>query len=104
MGTIRLRLREVIAQREARDNRRMPHDEIARETGVDAETIAAMMENRASDVSLDALARLCDHLTCAPADLLDYSRGEAASEDMVDVRDIVDSWEQQYGADEHPRH
>jgi putative transcriptional regulator len=104
MGTIRLRLREVVAQREARDNRRMPPDEIARETGIDADTIAAMIENRADSVSLDALAKLCDLLSCAPADLLDYSRGESASEDMVDVRDIVDSWEQQYGADEHPRH
>ncbi len=104
MGTIRLRLREVIAQREARDNRRIAADDLARETGIDAETIAAMIDNRASSVALDVLATLCDHLHCVPADLLEYSRDEAMAEDAVDVREIVDSWEQQYGADEHPRH
>jgi putative transcriptional regulator len=103
MATIKLRLRELLAQREQQAERRMRLSEIAQATGISTATLTAMINNQTDRVSLQALARLCDYLRCAPADLLLYTTGDADT-DVVDAREIVDRWQQDYGADEHPRH
>jgi putative transcriptional regulator len=101
MPTIKLRLRELLAQREDRENRRIRLAEIAEATGISVNVLTPMINNQTDRVSLSALAKLCDYLHTRPADLLQYSADEA-DEDTVDARDIVDRWERRYGADEHP--
>ena len=103
MATIKLRLGELLAQRQARENRQITLDEIAEATGVSTDTLTAMVNNETDQVSLQALAELCECLSCAPADLLSLTRDETMDDEAVDVRDIVNKWEQHYGADEHPR-
>jgi len=102
MSTIKLRLRELLTERENRENRRIRLAEVAQATGISTSTLTPMINNQSDRVSLQALAKLCDYLHCTPADLLRYS-ADVDEEDAVDARAIVDRWEQEYGADEHPR-
>lgn len=102
MPTIKLRLRELLAQRESRESRRIRLAEIAQTTGISANTLTPMINNQTDRVSLQALARLCDYFHCMPGDLLQLTSGEEVDEDTVDARDIVNKWDQDYGADEHP--
>lgn len=102
MGTIRLRLREMIAHYGAHTNQRLTLEEVAQATGIERTTLAALADNQAEWLALDDLARLCDYLHCVPADLLEYRRADAEAE-TLDAREIVSQWEAAYGADEHPR-
>jgi putative transcriptional regulator len=102
MATLKLRVRELLAQREERENRRIRLAELAQATGVSVNVLTPMINNQADRVSLQCLGKLCEYFHCTPADLLRYD-ADATEEDAVDARDIVDRWEQQYGADERPR-
>lgn len=101
MATIKLRVQELLRQREDRENRRIRLAELAQATGIAEDDLQALINNQTDTVSLKALARLCDYFLCTPRELLRYSADEAAA-DVVDAREIVNRWEQQYGADEHP--
>ena len=102
MATVKLRVREMLAQREDREQRRIRLTEVAGETKLSVEMLTLMLNNEADQISLTALAELCDYFHCTPGELLRYD-GTVGDDDAVDARDIVDKWEQQYGADEHPR-
>jgi putative transcriptional regulator len=102
MATIKLRLRELLTQRENQLDRRIRLSEVAQATGISVNVLTALINNQADKVSLQALAALCTYLHCTPGDLLRYNATAEDAEDLVDARDIVDNWEQQYGADEHP--
>ncbi|WP_026369678.1 helix-turn-helix domain-containing protein [Kallotenue papyrolyticum] len=102
MGTIRLRLREMIAQYAAHTDQRLTLEDVAHATGIDRTTLTMLADNQVGQIDLDHLARLCDYLHCAPADLLEYRRADAEAE-TLDAREIVSQWEAEYGADEHPR-
>ena len=102
MATIKLRVHELLRQREDREERRIRLNEVAEATGISVNTLTPLLNNQTDRVSLQALAKLCDYFHCTPADLVRYS-AEDADADVVDARDIVGRWEQQYGADEYPR-
>ncbi|HEX6288873.1 MAG TPA: helix-turn-helix transcriptional regulator [Herpetosiphonaceae bacterium] len=102
MATMRLRLRELLTQRENQLDRRIRLNEVAQETGISANTLTAMINNQSDRVSLQALAKLCEYFHCTPGELFRYSAEPEGIADVIDARDIVRSWEQQYGADEHP--
>ena len=102
MSTIRLRLRELIAEREAAQGRQLPLEEIARETGIVRQTLEELVHDGAEVLRLRDLAQLCDYLDVKPGMLFDYSSaGQGPLE--LDARDIVKRWEVEYGSDEHPR-
>jgi DNA-binding Xre family transcriptional regulator len=101
MATIKLRLRELLTERENQLDRRIRLAEVAQATGISVNTLTAMINNQSDRVSLQALATLCDYFHCTPGDLFRYT-ADLEDADVVDARDIVNSWEQQYGADEHP--
>lgn len=102
MATIKLRLRELLTQRENQLDRRIRLAEVAQATGISVNTLTSMINNQADRVSLQALATLCTYFHCTPGDLFRYSAATDEAEDLVDARDIVNRWEDQYGADEHP--
>jgi DNA-binding Xre family transcriptional regulator len=102
MATIKLRLRELLTKRENQLDRRIRLAEVAQATNISVNTLTAMINNQADRVSLQALAALCDYFHCTPGDLFRYSAKSDDADDVVDARDIVSSWEEQYGADEHP--
>ncbi len=102
MATIRLQLRELLTRREEQENRRIRLAEIAQATGLSTQTLSALINNQTDRVSLKALATLCEYFGCTPAELLHYAPTPLEDE-VVDVRDVVQSWEERYGADEYPR-
>jgi putative transcriptional regulator len=102
MSTITLRLHELLRQREERENRRIRLAEITQATGISPNTLTPMLNNQSDRVSLEALAKLCSYFGCTPADLMRYSEQADEGEDAIDARQIVNRWEQDYGADEHP--
>lgn len=102
MPTIKLRLRELLAQRESRESRRIRLTEVAQATGVSVNTLTPMINNQTDRVSLQALAKLCTYFHCMPGDLLQISSDEEREDDAVDARDIVHRWDREYGADEYP--
>jgi len=102
MATVTLLLRELLSERENRENRRIRLAEIARATGLSTNALQSMINNETDRVSLSALGRLCDYFRVTPAELLRL-QPDAADEDTIDARDIVEHWDRQYGDDEHPR-
>lgn len=102
MATITLRLHELLRQREERENRRIRFNEIAQATGISPNTLTPLFNNQTDRVSLETLAKLCGYFHCTPADLMRYQEQADEGEDAIDARHIVNKWEQQYGADEHP--
>lgn len=102
MATVTLLLRELLSERENRENRRIRLAEISQSTGISTTTLQAMINNETDRVSLSSLGRLCDYFHVTPAELLRL-RPDADADDAIDARDIVEQWDRQYGADEHPR-
>ena len=102
MAPLKLRLHELLRQREDREGRRIRLTEIAQATGISTNVLTPMINNQTDRVSLDALGKLCDYFKCTPAELLRYANAVEDAADAVDAREIVNRWEQQYGADEHP--
>ena len=102
MSTVTLLLRELLSERENREKRRIRLAEIGQATGLSTSTLQAMINNDTDRVSLSALGRLCDYFHVTPAELLRL-QADAADEDTMDARDIVEQWDRQYGDDEHPK-
>lgn len=110
MGTMSLRIRELLAERGERMGRPVQLAEVAQATGIPVPALTDMYHNRAGHVSLQWLAALCDYFGCVPADLLRYepSLERSVNQDeepplAVDAREIVERWERDYGQDERPK-
>ena len=58
---IRFRLKELIADKEFREDRRITLDEIARETGVHRTTLSKISNQRGHKTNTDVLDRLCNY-------------------------------------------
>jgi putative transcriptional regulator len=71
-GTIRNRLRVVLAEKETRDGRRYTYREIEDLTGVSTSTLTDWAKGRVKQYAVVTLAALCQFLECVPADLLEY--------------------------------
>lgn len=72
VGTIRNRLRVVIAQKELQDGRKYTYKNIQEITGIATSTLIDWTKGRARLISVETLATLCDFLECTPGDLLEY--------------------------------
>ena len=103
MGQIYVRVNELIKARELREGRRLALAEVAHAVGLSPEMLAALVNNRANDISFEVLAALCDYFQCTAGDVLYYDADPLVlDEDEIESRDIVARWERIYGADEHP--
>ena len=101
MGQIQLRIDELIKAVELREGHHLDLDDVSRATGIDRETLASLAENRAEDVALSDLAKLCAYFRCTAGELLYYAADQNVPDrDEVERREIVASWERTYGADE----
>ena len=103
MAVVRLQVREMLNRYGAERGQPLTMNEVAEETGIAPKTLEAMIDNRSDQVSLHALGALCTFLNCTPGDLLHY-QPDQPDDDVIDVTEVVSGWEQQYGADEFPRH
>lgn len=56
---IRFRLKELIADKEFRENRRVTMDEVSRETGIHRTTLSKIANQKGYVTNTDVLDRLC---------------------------------------------
>lgn len=103
MGEITLRVNDLLKGRELREGRRLALADVARDSGIELETLAELLAAQTDSVSLPVLAKLCTYFDCRPDNVLHYDADpEALDEDELESRDIVARWEHVYGVDEHP--
>jgi DNA-binding Xre family transcriptional regulator len=102
MALVRLQLRELLNQRGMDQGKPITLTEVSQATGIATNVLEKMIDNEGDQVSLKALAALCEYLECTPGDLFHY-QPDPLEEDVIDVTAVVQSWHQQYGADEFPR-
>jgi putative transcriptional regulator len=103
MAVVRLQVREMLNRYGVERGQPLTLNEVAQETGIAPQMLETMIDNRGDHVSLNALGALCSYLGCTPGDMLHY-QPDQPDDDVIDVTDVVSGWEQQYGADEFPRH
>lgn len=101
MGQMKLRIDELIKAAELREGHHLDLDDVSRATGIARDTLASLAANRAEEVALSDLAKLCTYFRCTAGELLYYDADQnVLDQDEVESRDIVASWERTYGADE----
>ena len=69
---IRFRLRELMADKAFKENRRITFDEISSETGVNRTSMSKMVNQRGYNTTTDNLDRLCRYFGCSVGELAEY--------------------------------
>lgn len=78
---LRFHLKELIAEKEFSENRRITVKEIAEETGINRMTLSKIINHRGHSTVTDNLDRLCAYFDCAIEQLVTYVK------DPVDPQD-----------------
>lgn len=68
---LRFKLKERIADKEFKEDRRISHTDIAEETGIGRITLSRMLK-RGANVNSDTLDRLCTYFGCKIEDLVEH--------------------------------
>lgn len=61
---IRYHLKELIAEKEFQEKRRITVSEVAQETGINRMTLSKMMNHQGSSTVTDNLDKLCNYFDC----------------------------------------
>ncbi|MCP4284693.1 MAG: helix-turn-helix transcriptional regulator [Gammaproteobacteria bacterium] len=69
---IRFRLKELIAEKEFSDGRRVTLDEIANETGISRNTLSRIANNRGYNTTTDVIDRLCLFFDCSVGKVMEH--------------------------------
>lgn len=69
---IRYRLKELIADREFREGRRITVEEVASATGIHRTTLSKIANKRGCNTTTDNLDRLCRFFGCRVEQLVEY--------------------------------
>ncbi|MDM4770822.1 helix-turn-helix transcriptional regulator [Solimonas sp. SE-A11] len=69
---IRFKLREQIAEKAFRENRRITVTEVAQETGIARGVVSALINQRGYNTQTANLDRLCAYFKCELAQLVEY--------------------------------
>jgi putative transcriptional regulator len=69
---IRFRLKEVIAEKEFRDGRRITFDEVASATGIHRTTLSKLANQRGYNTTTDILDKLCSFFCVPLSDLAEH--------------------------------
>lgn len=69
---IRIRLKELIAEREFQENRVITLGEISSETGIHRATLSKIANERGYNTGTDNIDKLCDFFDCQISDLLQH--------------------------------
>jgi putative transcriptional regulator len=73
---IRFRLKEVLAEKEFRDGRRVTFDEVAAATGIHRTTLSKIANHRGYNTTTDVLDKLCIFFCIPLSDLAEHLTGE----------------------------
>lgn len=77
---LRYKLKELIADQEFRERRRVTVQELAQATGITRNTLSKMLNQHGASVRSENLARLCAYFNCRIEQLLEYVPDVAVSE------------------------
>ncbi len=69
---IRFRLKELIAEKEFSDGRRVTLDEIANEIGISRNTLSRIANNRGYNTTTDVIDRLCLFFDCSVEKVMEH--------------------------------
>jgi putative transcriptional regulator len=69
---IRFRLKEVLAEKEFRDGRRVTFDEVAAATGIHRTTLSKLANQRGYNTTTDILDKLCTFFRVPLSDLAEH--------------------------------
>ena len=76
---IRFRLKEVLAEKEFRDGRRVTFDEVAAATGIHRTTLSKIANQRGYNTTTDVLDKLCSVFRVPLSDLAEHLTNEDKS-------------------------
>jgi putative transcriptional regulator len=76
---IRFRLKEVLAEKEFRDGRRVTFDEVASATGIHRTTLSKLANQRGYNTTTDVLDKLCTFFRVPLSDLAEHLTEEFKS-------------------------
>ena len=77
---IRVKLRELIAEKHYREGKLVTLSQIARETGIHRMTLTKIAGDPIYSTSTDTLDRLCNYFKCRIEQLLEFSPSDIANE------------------------
>lgn len=80
---IRYHLKELIAEKEFVEKRRVTVSEIAKETGINRMTLSKLMNHQGSSTVTDNLDKLCYYFDCEVQDLVSHVKEEVDQEDQA---------------------
>ena len=69
---LRFKLKERIADREFKERRRIPLQEVAEATGLNRMTLSKLANQYGANVQTDVLDKLCSYLGCRIEDLVEH--------------------------------
>jgi DNA-binding Xre family transcriptional regulator len=69
---IKYKLRKLIGEKAAREDRAISLTEIAAATGINRVTLSKMANNRPYNASLEVVGQLCAHFNCRIQDVVEY--------------------------------
>ena len=69
---IQNRLRELIALKGRREQRKITYDDILNQTGISKTTLTRLSNDLESRVAISTVDRLCGYFDCQPGDLFIY--------------------------------
>ncbi len=78
---IRVRLKEMLSEKEFQDGRSVTMKDVSKATGIHPVTLSKIGKNRGYNPSLDIIDRLCDYFDCEINDLLVRVPGNVPTED-----------------------
>lgn len=71
---LRFKLKELIAEKEFRERRRIPVQEVAAATGITRNTLSKMLNQHGVSVRTENLDRLCAYFDCRIEQIVEYVR------------------------------
>lgn len=74
---LRYKLKELIADKEFRERRRVTVQELAQATGITRNTLSKMLNQHGASVRSENLDRLCAYFDCRIEQLVEYVSGVA---------------------------
>ena len=74
---LRFRLKELIADREFKEDRRITLDEIAAATGIHRTTLSKIANKKGYNTTTDNLDKLCDFFDCTIQEMVERSNQES---------------------------
>lgn len=80
---IRFRLRELLADKGFKENRRVTIDEVAKATGLHRTTLSKIANHRDCNATTDILNKLCEYFEVPLEELAQYVEDDLPQEDPI---------------------